>query len=108
MRHLSPAVRWWAMPVVIAAVAVAAAVANFATGEWVTGALLVVFGVTSVLGRHTQRLAYRAGYWRGCYEETTQTRPPGVFDGWQPEPWHPLPPPPWLSTEGRPGPRPSA
>lgn len=95
MRHLSPAGRWWAMPVGVAAFCTVMAVTNVVSGNWVVAALLVALAFITVMDRRTQRLAYKAGYWRGCYEQGTGTRSDRVFDGWEPEPWQPLPPAPW-------------
>ena len=95
MSRLSPAVRWWVLPGATAMICTAFALLNFALGSWAVGFVLVVLAFNTLLSRRTETYAYRAGYWRGSYEEMTSTRPPGSWDGWQPSPWDDPPPPPW-------------
>lgn len=91
--HLSPAVRWWVMPGVVAVICSAAAVLNFLIGDWMAGALLLALVIVTLLNRWVQVLAHRAGYWRGCYETSAGLRP-NPWNGWQPQPWDDVPPPP--------------
>jgi hypothetical protein len=95
MMHVSREAYWWGLPGFTAGVCAAAAVSNFVTGSWITGAVLLSLGFVTLMSRRTEVHAYRAGYWRGSYEEMTHTRPPGAWDGWQPSPWDDPPPPPW-------------
>lgn len=88
-------VRYWVMPCATAAVCAAAAVGSFVIGYWAAGALALTLGFVTVVGTRTQVHAYRAGYWRGSYEQISgmvTTRE--IRNGWQPSPWDDFPPPP--------------
>jgi hypothetical protein len=98
MRRLSPAARWWVLPAFTAGVCAAAAALNFIVGNWVGGIVVGALAFITVIGRRTQVHAYRAGYWRGSYEQMAgdlDLDRGRVLEGWQPSPWDEMPPPPW-------------
>jgi hypothetical protein len=100
MSRISPAARWWGLPVFTAVVCAAAAVANFVVGNWAAGGVLVTLALITLMDRRTQVLSYRAGYWRGRYEENTDdgdldAKLQRLLSGEQPSPWDPPPLPPW-------------
>jgi hypothetical protein len=90
MTRLSPRTRWALVTYGPAWLAVVITAIHALDRDWHSAMLWVLWSGTAWAMGNTTLSSYRAGYWRGRYEEGTEETPEPMrklLTGWQPGPW---------------------